>query len=160
MDEIIGDAAGAVARRELARRHLGELEAALLEQVLWNDDDLMARQGRADDGMRTGHVVGEAVARHDVEVQAVLLEMRHAVGLEDDLDVGMLAQLDARDGMRDPVLACLDLAQLQARDRREIDPALERGPLERVDVELTAEVSERIRPALDLPLGRQSVRAE
>ncbi|MEY9496073.1 hypothetical protein ABIF33_005093 [Bradyrhizobium elkanii] len=82
------------------------------------------------------------------------------MGLEHDLDVGMLAQLDARDGVRDPVLACLDLAQLQARYRREINPGFERRSFQRIDVELAAKVSERIRPALDLPLGRQSVRAE
>ena len=87
-----GDSAGAVARRQLARRHSLGVEAALAaDTFLRHDHDFVARQGRADDRVRTGDVVGEAVAWRHFDLASILLEIGRAVGLEKDLDVGMLA---------------------------------------------------------------------
>jgi hypothetical protein len=52
----------------------------------------------------------------------------------------VLAQPDARDAMGDSMLACFDLAQLQTRYGREIDPSFERGSFQRIHIELTAQV--------------------
>jgi hypothetical protein len=93
--EVVGDSAGAVARGELARQHLRCAEAAFVKQFLWHNHDLVPGQRGADDRVRTGNVIGEAVARHDVDATAALFEMRDAVGLEQYLDVGMLAQFCA-----------------------------------------------------------------
>ena len=145
MHEVVGDPAGAGARRQLAGRHLAEMEPALPQQFLRHDDDLVPRQRRADDGVRAGNVVGEAIAGLDLDVAAVLLEIGNAVGLEQDLDVGMLAGYGSRDSrVRDPVLACLDLAQLQLRNGGVVDPRFERRSLQRIDVELPAEIGQCI----------------
>ena len=93
--EVVGDAAGAVTRGELAWQHLRRAEAAFVKQFLWDDHDLMPGQRRADDRVRTGDVVGEAIAGHDVDATAALFEVRDAVGLEQYLDVGMFAQFRA-----------------------------------------------------------------
>src|SRR5215813_12810824 len=104
----------------------------------------MPRQGRADDGVRTGDIVGEAVAGLHLDLAAILLEIGNAVGLEQDLDIGMLAAVALRSRVSDPMLACLDLAQLQLRNGRVVDSPFERRSLERVDIELAAEIGQRI----------------
>ena len=110
--EVVGDAAGTVTRGELARQHLRRAEAAFVKQFLWDDHDLVPGQRGADDRVRTGDVIGEAIAGHDVDATAALFEMRDAVGLEQYLDVGMFAQFCAGDRVRDAMLARLDLTQL------------------------------------------------
>ena len=94
--------------------------------------------------MRTGYVVGEAIAGHDVDAAAGLFEMRNPVGLEQDLDEGMLAQFRAGSRVRNPMLARLDLAELQLRNRGVVDPRLERRSLQRIDIELAAEIGQCI----------------
>src|SRR5476651_2412513 len=108
MHEVIRDPAGAGARRKLACRHLRRMEPAFLQQFLWNNDDFVPRQRRTDDGMRTGDIIGETIAGHQVDVAAALLEMRNSVSLEQYLDVGMFALFCPRRGMRKPMLARLD----------------------------------------------------
>src|SRR6185312_17431214 len=104
----------------------------------------MSRQRRADDRVRAGYVVGQTVAGRQIDVTAALFEMRDAVGLEQYLDERMAAGLGARRGMRQPMLTRLDLAQFQLRNRRVVDPALERRSLERVDVEMAAQIGQGI----------------
>ena len=142
--KVVRDPAGAVARRKLARRHFRRVKTAFAQQFLRDDDDLVPRQGRADDRMRAGYVVGETIARHDVDAAAGLLEMRNPVGLEQDLDEGVLAQFRPGSRMRNAMLARLDLAQLQLRNGGVIDPRLKRRGLHRVDIELTAEIGQCI----------------
>src|SRR5206468_6976103 len=114
------------------------------KQFLWDDHDLVPGQRGADDRVRTGDVIGEAVAGHDVDATAVLFEMRDAVGLEQYLDVGMFAQFCARDRVRDAMLARFDLAEFQLRDSCVIYPPLERRTLQRIDIKLAAEICQRI----------------
>ena len=73
----------------------------------------MPRQCRADDRVRAGHIVGKAVTGYQLDVTAALFEMRNAVGLEQYLDERMAAQCSACSCVRQPVLAGLDLAELQ-----------------------------------------------
>src|ERR1700677_1017263 len=124
MDKIIGDPASAGARREFACRHRGA-EAAFQQQFLRYDDDLVSRQRRADDRVRTGYIVGETVAGRQLDAAARLLEIRNAVSLEQYFDEWVGIQLGACGGMRKSMLARLDLTQLQLRDRRIVDPAFE-----------------------------------
>src|SRR5437588_7905424 len=112
MDKIIGYPAGASARRELACRHLRRAEATLLQQFLRHDDDLVSRQRRADDRVRTGYIVSEAVTWHQLDAAATLLEMRNPISLKQYLDVGMAAQSCARGGMGKPMLTRFDLTEL------------------------------------------------
>ena len=62
--------------------------------------------------MRTGDVIGEAIAGHDVDATAALFEMGDAESLEQNLDLGMFAQFCAGDRVGDAMLARLDLTQL------------------------------------------------
>lgn len=87
---------------------------------------------------------------------AILLEMRSTMRLEQDLDVGVIAHAGTGKGMGDAVLADFDLAQLQPRDGGIVNSSLERGCIERVDIELAAKFRQRIGPALDLLFRRQS----
>jgi len=142
MCEVMGDPPRSRARRQLAGRHLVQPEAPLLQQFLGHDDDLVPRQPRADDGMWTADVVGEAIAGHQLDVAALLLEIGDAMSLEQDLDIRMFARPRARHGKGDPVLARLDLAELEPGNGRIIDAPLERGALQRIDVELAAEIGQ------------------
>jgi hypothetical protein len=54
----------------------------------------------------------------------------------------MFAAVALRLGMRDPMLACFDLTQLQFRNRREVDPRLKRRRFERINGKLTAEIGQ------------------
>jgi hypothetical protein len=65
------------------------MEAAFPQQLLGHDDDLMPRQHRVGDRVRTGYVVGEAIAWRHFDATAVLLEVGNSNRLEQDLDVGM-----------------------------------------------------------------------
>src|ERR1700733_15043089 len=105
MDKVIGDPAGAGARREFACRHLRQAEAALLQQFLRHDDNLVSRQRRADYRVRTGYIVGETVTGHQLDAAATLLEMRNPVRLKKYFEERMTAQVCARGSMRKPVLA-------------------------------------------------------
>jgi hypothetical protein len=105
--------------------------------------------------MRAGNVIGEAVAGQELDAAPLLLEMGNAVGLEHDLDEGMLSVSDPRIGTGDAVLAGLDLAELEPRYGGVVDPAFQRGSAERVDVEFTAKLGQRIGPVLNLRLRRQ-----
>jgi len=144
MHEVMGYAPRAVARRQLAGRHPLRMEAALAQELLRHDDDLMARESGAHDRMRTGDVVGKTIARHHLDATSVLLEIGHAVGLEDDLDVGMLAGPDPPVGMRDAVLTDLDLAEFQPGHRGVVDPSLQRRRFHRIDVEPSAKIGQRV----------------
>ena len=134
MHEVMRDPAGSGQRRQLACRHFAKMEPALAQQFLRHDHDLMPCQRRADDRVRRGNVIGETIARLHLDLAAVLLEVRNAVGLEQDLDVGMFAVVARRGRVRDPVLARLDLAQLQFRDGGVVDPRFQRRSLERIDM--------------------------
>jgi hypothetical protein len=46
--------------------------------------------------------------------------------------------------MGNPMLADLDLAELQPRDGREVDSSFERGGFQGIDVELTAKIGQCI----------------
>ena len=72
----------------------------------------MPRQRRADNRVRTGHVVGETVAGHQLDTAASLLEMRNPVSLKQYFDERMATQFGARGSMGKPMLARLDLAEL------------------------------------------------
>ena len=91
MHEIMRDAAGAGARGQLAGGYSFGVESALAQECLWHDNDLMPRQRRADDRMRTGDIVGKTIARRHFNAAAVLLEIGDAAGLEQDLEIGMFA---------------------------------------------------------------------
>ena len=56
--------------------------AALPQQFLWHDNDLVPRQRRANDGMRTGHIIGETITWHYLDAAAVLFEIGNSVCLE------------------------------------------------------------------------------
>jgi len=56
----------------------------------------------------------------------------------------MLARPRPRHGVRDPMLASLDLAELQPRDGPEGDSPFERGGFQGIDVELAAKISQCI----------------
>ena len=86
----------------------------------------MAREGGTDDQVRAGDVVGDDVARVQLDVTAFLLEIGDAVGLEVNLDVRVFIGLRARQRVRDAMLADLDLTQLQARHRGVVDASFER----------------------------------
>jgi hypothetical protein len=144
MHEIMRDPAGAIPRRKLARVHLVDMEPAFTQQFLRHDYHFMPRQRRADDRMRAGDVIGEAIARLDLDLAAILFEIGNAVGLEQDLDVGVLAAVAAGNRMRDPMLARLDLAQLQLGNGGVVDPALQRRGLQRVNMELAAKIRQCI----------------
>jgi hypothetical protein len=94
--------------------------------------------------MRTGYVVGETIAGHDIDAAAALFEMRYPVRLKQYLDERMLAQFGACHRMRKPMLARLDLAELQLRNCRVVYPPFERGTFERIDIKLAAEISQCI----------------
>ena len=94
--------------------------------------------------MRTGNVVGEAIAGLDLDLTAILLEIRNPVGLEQDLNVRVFAGVACRGGVSDSMLACLDLTQFQFRYGGVVDPRLQRRGLERIDSELAAEIGQRI----------------
>src|SRR5579859_1043899 len=132
------------------------MKTAFLQQFSGYDYHVVTRQRRADDGMRTRDVISETISGHQVKVAAILFEMGNTVGLEQDLYEGVLACPCARNRMGDPVLANLDLAELQPRDSRVINPSFQRRAVKWIDVELAAKLSQCISPALDLPLGRQS----
>src|SRR5450631_2761509 len=110
----------------------------------------MARERRADDRMRAGHIVCQTVAGHHVDAPAVLLEIRQAISLEVNLDEGVLTQLGAGNRMRNSMLTGLDLTNLQPGDSRVFDSSLKRRRIERINIELPAEICQRISPALDL----------
>src|SRR5436853_7452116 len=112
MDKIIGYPAGASARRELACRHLRRAEATLLQEFLRHDDDLVSRQRRADYRVRTGYIVGETIAGHQLDAAATLFEVRNPVGLKQYFDERMAARSCARGRMCKPMLARLDLTEL------------------------------------------------
>jgi hypothetical protein len=142
MHEVMGDPAGAGARRKFARRHLRDVETALLQQRLRHDDDLMPRQRRTDDRVRTGYIVGETIAGHQLEAPAVLLEIGSSVRLKQDLDVGMFAGFCTGYRVGDPMLAHLDLTELQLRNRRVVDPRFERRRFQRIYVKLAAKIGQ------------------
>jgi hypothetical protein len=102
----------------------------------------MARQRRADNRVRRRDIVSEAVAGLDLNLAAVLFEIGNPVSLEQNLDVGVLAGMARRLGVRDPVLACFDLTQLQLRNGGVVDPRLERRRRERIDGEPAAEIGQ------------------
>src|SRR5665213_2513687 len=112
MDKIISDPSGSSARRESACRHLRRAEAAFQHQFLRHDDDLVSGQRRADDHVRTGYIIGEAVAGHQLDAPAILLEMRNPVSLKQYFNERMGVQFGARGSMRKPMLARLDLTEL------------------------------------------------
>jgi hypothetical protein len=89
-------------------------------------------------------IVGEAIAGQDLDAAAVLLEIGNAVGLEQDLDEWVFARSRPRDRMGNPMLADLDLAKLQPRDRREVDSPFERGGFQGIDIELAAKIGQCI----------------
>ena len=100
----------------------------------------MPRQRRTDDRMRTGYIVGETIARHQFEAPALLLEIGSSVRLKQDLDVGMFAGFCTGHRVRDPMLAHLDLTQLQLRNRRVVDARFERRRFQRIYVKLAAKI--------------------
>src|SRR5450631_3744696 len=112
MNKIVGDPAGSRARREFACRHLRQAEAAFLQQFLRHDNDLVSRQGWAEDRMRAGYIVCETVAGRQLDVATTLFEMRNPVSLEQYFDERMAAQFGARARVRQPMLARLDLTEL------------------------------------------------
>src|SRR5450631_1619411 len=112
MDKVIGDPAGAGAGREFGCRHLRQAEAAFLQQFLRHDDDLVSCQRGANYRVRTGYIVGEAVAGHQLDAAAILLEMRNPVSLKQYFDERMGARFCARRGLRKSMLARLDLTEL------------------------------------------------
>ena len=91
---------------------------------------------------------------------AFLLEIRHAICLEVNLDVRVLIRLGTRQRVRDAMLADLDLTELEARDAGVVDAPFERGRFQRIDIEVPAQTRQPVDPALDLPLWRQSRRRE
>lgn len=116
MRHVMRDPARSAARRQFVRGHFFGPEAALLQQLLRHDNDIVARQRGADDRVRRRDIIGKTVARPDLDLPAILLEIGDAIGLEQDLDVGMCRISRSRIGMCDAVLAGLDLAEFQARD--------------------------------------------
>src|SRR5258708_1740230 len=106
--------------------------------------------------MGKGNVIGQTITGHQLDAAAILLEMRNAVGLEQYLDEGVLARVQPRSGMRNPVLTEFDLADLQARDSRIVDLSLEGRRAEWINVEMTAKFRQHIGPHLDLLVGSQS----
>src|ERR1700735_2217280 len=110
MHEIMRNTAGACQSRQLAGRHLAKVEPAFPQQLLRHNDDLVPRQRGADDGVRTGNVVGETIAGLDLDLTAILLEIRDPVGLEKNLDVRVFAGVACRRRVSDPMLAFLGLA--------------------------------------------------
>ena len=153
MDKVMGDPAGAGARRKFESRHLRRLEAAFVQQFRRHDDDFVPRQRWADDGMRTGYIIGQTIAGLELDAAATLFEMRNAVGLKQDLDVGMLARLDPRNRQGDPMLASLDLTDLQPCDSGVVDLRLERAAVQRVNVKLAAQFGQCSCPILNLLPG-------
>ena len=61
--------------------------------------------------MRTGYIVGETIAGHQLDASTVLLEIGNPVRLKQYLDVGMFAGSCTGHGVRDPMLADLDLTE-------------------------------------------------
>src|SRR6266576_6959278 len=106
--------------------------------------------------MRTGYIRGETVAGQQFDAATPLLEMRDSVGLKQYLDVGMLSRFCRRNGMCKPMLAGLDLAELQLRNSRVVDLPFQRRGLHRINIESTAKFRQRVGPALDLLLRCQS----
>jgi len=82
--------------------------------------------------------LSQAIARFDLDLAAVLLEIGNSVGLEQNLHIRMFAALAARSRLGDSMLAHLDLAEFQPRDGDVVDPPFERRSLERIDIELAA----------------------
>src|ERR1700693_1094368 len=112
MDKVIGDPAGAGARREFACGHLRQAEAAFLQQFLRHDDDLVSRQRRADYRVGTGYIVGETVTGHPLDAGAPRSERRDPVRLKFYLDERRTPRFGARGDMHKPMLAGLDLTEL------------------------------------------------
>src|ERR1700752_4071764 len=102
------------------------MEAAFPQQFLRHDDDVMPCQRRTDDRMRTGYIIGQAVTRFELDAPPLLLEVRSSFRLEMYLDVRMIARSSAGNGVRDPMLAHLDLTEFQPRNRRVANPRVER----------------------------------
>src|ERR1700712_1871920 len=111
MHEVVSDAPGAGARRKFACRHLRQTKSALVQQFLWHDDDLVPRQRRAHDRVRTRDIVDETVSGHNANASPVLLEIRASMRLKQNFYVGMLARTLSR--LCDAMLARLDLTQFQ-----------------------------------------------
>src|SRR5260370_39963689 len=126
MRELVRDPAGAGARGKFARRHLLRMEAAFPQQRPGYDDDLMLRQRRICDRVRTRYVVDETITRRHFDATAVLLEIGSSKRLEQDLDVGMFGRSNPPVSVTNPVLTDLDLAELQAGDSRVVDPPFQR----------------------------------
>ena len=66
------------------------------------------------------------------------------MGLEQDLDVGVLAVVGRPGDVGDPMLAGLDLTQLQFRHRGVVDTPFQRRSLEGIDGELAAQIRQCI----------------
>src|SRR3954454_8584607 len=132
------------------------MEPSFEQQFLWHNDHVVPRQRWADNGMRTGDVICEAIARGQIETAAVLLETRNAVCLKQNFDKGVLASFAARNRMGKPMLADFDMTKLQSTHGRVVDLCVKGRSVERIDVKLAAKFGQRLGPRLDLPPGCQS----